>query len=530
MLFNKDIEKKIKDLEINYDDKLYFENEILSKIREISNSIKLTLKNENINDDIIINMINQYLYISKNGKYYFNFNRKQLKKKEYHDKIRQNFNQNISSDIPLQKITKQYKYPQNFPFNIINKTHEIFGPFGTQWFHDNQFDDILDDSAINFSKQFDILKSIKLPEQKSSEWYAIRDSKLTASDAGTVLGLNPYEPQYKFIIKKTSKVPFVSNEFVHHGKKYEEIATLIYEYRRNVSTDEFGLIVHNKYKWLGASPDRICNKYKLDKIHLSKYIGRMIEIKCPFVRKIVTNSSDVNIVCPIYYWIQIQLQLECCDLEECDFWQCEIKEYKSNIEFIQDTDADEPFRSVSTKFEKGCLIQLLPKKRINDILQGKYDNVVYDDAKFIYPPKIEMSPLDCDLWIINVLNNLNNDSQYQDYYFDKIIYWKLVKSNNITINRDRKWFQDNLPIMQKIWNYVIFLKNNPDKLVLFNNYINSLYIKKNKDIMIVIDKICNVSDPNYDNNIINLIKDINKLKSNNDNNDYMFIDPIKNNT
>ena len=30
--------------------------------------------------------------------------------------------------------------------------------------------------------------------------------------------------------------------------------------------------------------------------------------------------------------------------------------------FIDDTDSDEPFRSLKTGFEKGCLIQLVPRK------------------------------------------------------------------------------------------------------------------------------------------------------------------------
>ena len=90
----------------------------------------------------------------------------------------------------------------------------------------------------------------------------------------------------------------------------------------NVSTSEFGLIGHPKYSFLGASPDRICNHYKLDGIHKSKYVGRMLEIKCPLVRKIKMSGPIVDNICPIYYWIQVQLQLECCDLEECDFWQC----------------------------------------------------------------------------------------------------------------------------------------------------------------------------------------------------------------
>ena len=37
------------------------------------------------------------------------------------------------------------------------------------------------------------LKSIPMHEQRSDAWFKQRENKLTSSDAGTVLGLNPYQ-------------------------------------------------------------------------------------------------------------------------------------------------------------------------------------------------------------------------------------------------------------------------------------------------------------------------------------------------
>ena len=73
-----------------------------------------------------------------------------------------------------------------------------------------------------------------------------------------------------------------------------------------------GLIIHNQYKHIGASPDGISD------------LGIMLEIKCPFKRKI-----DGAI--PEQYWMQIQGQLEVCDLEECDYLECKLWEYRKNI-------------------------------------------------------------------------------------------------------------------------------------------------------------------------------------------------------
>src|SRR5690606_30676239 len=112
-----------------------------------------------------------------------------------------------------------------------------------------------------------------------------------------------------------------------------------------------------------------------------------------------------------------------------------------------------------------------------------------DDAKFIYPPRIEMSPYDCDIWVTEQITNLQNDKRYDEYFFDKVIYWKLVTAWNVTIERDRNWFAENLSKFEQMWNYVIFLRTNKDKLEIFENYINSQMKKSNKDIMNVMAKL-----------------------------------------
>ncbi|QKF93790.1 YqaJ-like viral recombinase domain protein [Fadolivirus algeromassiliense] len=592
MTSNKYHEKKIKDLiKVNHDGKLYQEHEL----NQVVNTIVLEIKKDvDLDEDTITTTVSQYLYCSKEGKYYFNFKRRQTKKKEYHNKILstvkdssiklsptndsnviiiendndtieptsddlealeneifkkatnnkqgiKEIQQEISSAKQIVKIVEvepqkinDYTFPPNIPFKLTKRINDIYGPFGTQWCHDDQFDDPLDEKVIEYTKRFDILRAIKSPDQRTPDWYALRDGKITASDGGTVLDLNSHEPQYKFILKKTIGLPFLSNEFVHHGKKYEEIATLIYEYRMNITTEEFGLIGHPVHNFLGASPDRIAGRYKLDGKHLSKYVGRMLEIKCPYVRQIKMSGAIIDNICPIYYWIQVQLQLECCNLDECDFWQTEIREYESRQEFIEDTDPNEPFRSIKTKFEKGCVIQLLPKKRMTDVIEGKYKNVVEDDSMYIYPPKIEMSPYDCDIWIAKMITEMNNNPKYKDYFFDKVIYWKLVTSKNVLINRDRKWFADNYPKLKQVWDYVLFFRANKDKLQILVDYIESREKKKNKEIMEVVSKICNPTDPNYDKYIDNINKDIiaAKVKKEtkqleNGDDDYMFIDPGK---
>jgi hypothetical protein len=277
----------------------------------------------------------------------------------------------------------------------------------------------------------------------------------------------------------------------------------------NVKVEDFGLMMHPTIDFLGASPDGIICRTKLDGIHKTKYVGRMLEIKCPLSRKINMSGPIKDHICPLHYWIQVQLQLECCNLEECDFWQCNIREYPNRTAFIEDTDPNEPFRSLETGYEKGCLIQLIPKKRINETLNGNYWKVVHEESKFLYPPKIEMSPYDCDIWIAQTIELINNDPTYYNYVIDKVLYWKLIQSKNVTIKRDRLWFKNSLPTFERIWNYVLFFRSNQDKLDLLVKYINSKKRKMNKDIMTVIDKMYNTNHKNYN----SFIKDIHKSYS-----------------
>jgi putative phage-type endonuclease len=406
-----------------------------------------------------------------------------------------------------------YIYTAEKPFTPIKMTQPEYGPYGTQWIHDKQTNDVLSDKEKRLSDVLDGLLDIEYPEQRSKGWFRMRDGKITASDGGCVLGDNSYEAEYKFLLKKVNKPPFNGGEACYNGKKFERIATMIYEYRMNVYVEEFGLVGHPTYDFLGASPDGIVGKYKLDKKSLTKYVGRMIEIKCPLSRKIKTSGPIKDHICPIYYWDQVQLQLECCDLDECDFWQCELEHYKNRKEFIDDTDASEPFRTRPKNGikgqEKGCLIQLLPMKYLSQLVktktiiknneefdvdeidEEKYKETIYEYASFIYPPKIEMSPQECDLWINETLANLPYDKKYAGLVFDKVIYWKLRKAHNVVIEREKEWFAEKLPILKKMWDYVLFFRSNPNKMKLLTDYLDSMIMKTNTKVMKMIADIYN---------------------------------------
>ena len=147
----------------------------------------------------------------------------------------------------------------------------------------------------------ELLKN-RYDEQRSDEWYKLRGNMLTASDAGTALGVNPYESVNDLVLKKCGLGTFKGNQATAHGNTYEDEARDMYSTRFNEEVWEIGLHVHRAYPWLGGSPDGITTS------------GKLVEIKCPLTRKI-TNEV------PIYYMAQVQLLLEVLNLDEAVFIQ-----------------------------------------------------------------------------------------------------------------------------------------------------------------------------------------------------------------
>jgi putative phage-type endonuclease len=291
---------------------------------------------------------------------------------------------------------------------------------------------------------------------------------LTASDVGTALGVNKYQSSKDLLKKKCETSVFKENPAVYHGKKYELIAQLFYMEINNVIVEEFGLIRSEDHSFLGASPDGICSKYTLDKINsiFSKLVGRMLEIKCPVTRKIIPISNKIyDSICPAAYWVQIQIQLQVCKLKECDFEQCEIIEYKTRQEYLNDTtptvvycDNKGTQMNIGLNISKGMIIELVEKDT---------DNLKIWDRKpkHFYPKRLNISLEEYNEWVVECLNNIP-----KNYVFYRIIYWKMKLYSCVLIYRDDLWFSKNLPKITDFWNSVLYYRQNKEE---YNNKYNN---------------------------------------------------------
>lgn len=164
-----------------------------------------------------------------------------------------------------------------------------------------------------------LAKLLELPPacaQRSPEWYAMRNSMITASDFAQAVGKGKFGSRDELLVKKVGRDPTANKPLdmdippLRWGTMYEDVAAAIYARKFGVRLHEFGLVKHPQHDFLGASPDAITEN------------GIMVEIKAPYRRKI-----DGEI--PLQYYYQIQGQLEVCDLEECDYLECMLSEMRT---------------------------------------------------------------------------------------------------------------------------------------------------------------------------------------------------------
>ena len=177
--------------------------------------------------------------------------------------------------------------------------------------------------------QLSKLKKIELPEQRSPEWYEMRKDKLTASSLASAIGHDHFQSRDELLLSKIEDKPYEANPITEWGVKYEDVAIAFYEELNNIKILDFGMIPHPTFAAFGASPDGICDDTGND-----EYVGRMVEIKCPPKRKFTKTV-------PPHYLMQVQGQLEVCDLDECDFFQMKIEEYENYDEYCKDRFVDD---------------------------------------------------------------------------------------------------------------------------------------------------------------------------------------------
>ncbi len=158
--------------------------------------------------------------------------------------------------------------------------------------------------------------------QRTAEWEAIRSKILTATDIASILEYNEYSTKLeKYQQKTNASNEKITNAAIEHGTKYEKISNKLSGIKYNTKIYELGLKKHDRIDFLGASPDGVM---------LLDNIVTLIEYKCPLYRKI---SRQI----PYMYWIQMQIQMEVWNVDQCIYSEYIYNEYNTYDDFTNDS-------------------------------------------------------------------------------------------------------------------------------------------------------------------------------------------------
>lgn len=271
------------------------------------------------------------------------------------------------------------------------------------------------------------LAEIPQPAQRTAEWYEFRNQIMTASNIWKIFASDAQ--RNSLIYEKCRTNGPIQNEYtvvntdspLHWGVKYEPLTVMLYEDKNGVKIGDYGCIQHPTIRCIGASPDGIVVSSKSTKG--DGLVGRMIEIK-----NIVNRDIDIPSEA---YWVQMQLQMECCNLEACDFIETRFKEYLSVDEFFSEAD---------TSVTRGVILHFVNNKSVTESRMPYYQYMPID---------IGLNPGAIEKWIIKKKSEL-----CENYGLYKTIYWYLDEYSCLTVKRNPMWFNAALPIILETWSVI----------------------------------------------------------------------------
>jgi putative phage-type endonuclease len=308
--------------------------------------------------------------------------------------------------------------------------------------------------------QIEYLKHCLQPEQRTKEWYVFRNNHLTGSNLWKIFGTISTRNQLYYEKISRHQVPVNQDAVVrpnlndqmpmNWGHKYEPVSILLYEYYNDVTVEEFGCIEHTTIPYLAASPDGIVTSKRNN--------GRMIEVKNPTTR-------DITQIPKMDYYVQMQIQMEVCDLDGCDFVETKFKEYETYNDYKKD----------KYKIEKGLIVVLIK------------DNV---ELVYEYMPLFNNSEEYMEEFTECVYKKYGFEGdklEHGHYKWFKNIYWKLDIFSCVYVPRNKKWFSEALPKIQSFWENIIEERNIPDSYLKYKaNTRTSNKTKQTNEINVVL--------------------------------------------
>lgn len=275
--------------------------------------------------------------------------------------------------------------------------------------------------SINTEKmteKINIIENKPQPDQRTPAWYEFRHNLITASSAWKAFKSQSTINQ--LVVEKCKPLDLTKYDGVntstpmHHGNKYEDVSIMFYEALYKTKVKDYGCIQHDKHTFLGASPDGINVDPSSDRY------GRMVEIKNPTTREITGIPKED-------YWIQMQLQMETCDLNECDFLETSFKEYEDEESFMND----------------GSFIY-----NENNELKGVIAYFMKNGKPLYEYMPLYISEDEHNIWFNATME------KHKELTWVKNIYWRLHQYSCVLVLRNKSWFQSAVYEIEAVWKII----------------------------------------------------------------------------
>lgn len=289
---------------------------------------------------------------------------------------------------------------------------------------------LMDNDLRESLRELDTINQLQ-PKQRTAEWYNYRHNRFSASSIWKLLSTLS---QYNSLILEKCKIQNLAgishvttnyNNPRNWGVKYEPLSIMVYEDKHptTIVKTDYGCIPHTIHPFIAASPDGI----NISPECPEKY-GRMVEVKNIYNREITGIPLEE-------YWIQMQIQMETCGLEVCDFLETRFKEYSCEEDFYLD---------ISPEY-KGVILFLLGKEGISGSENGSSDN------RFEYMPLyVNLEKKHVDKWIREIREKVSDT-----HLIYETVYWYLDEYSCVAVERNALWFESVLSIFEEAWNIVV---------------------------------------------------------------------------
>lgn len=252
-------------------------------------------------------------------------------------------------------------------------------------------------------------------DQRTDAWHTKRGMMLTASEIWK--GLKDASPASRHELIMSKLIPRSFSEgpgarALVWGTRFEPIAKSIYcKMQGNIEIVDTSCVPHPNCNFLGASPDGIIITKDVEDFRY----GKLVEFKCP-ISRIFSNETPI----PNAYYHQMQLQMECTELDQCEYIEMGFKDMSYS-----------PWMDSTVEFKSFFAVS-------DDDKEVLYKDI--DDTRDVPTWRREVLKEDGDRW--------------------NIVYWVLNTWRAKTVDHDKNWFVNNIESLTSVWDEVTLHRNN----------------------------------------------------------------------